>query len=408
MFCTFDCCFIKNQITMRKINYHISGFLCLAFAAFATASFAQQPEAPKQDLKVTIIKKTIDGNGIETIEKIEQNPELSPLQIESDELIIENKAAMGVIITESEQGVRISSVQGAAKEAGLKEGDIILSFAGTNIKSVEQLQKAVTLHKIGDKVKVAYLRDGKNLLAELTLNAAQREIILVEKRMDNSPRLHKEHKLDPCQKLERLRAEPFIGVYINTESGSAKITDIIENTAAAKSKLKNGDVISKINEEQIGNYDELVSVLKNYKPGQSVKINFDRDGKTEKTRVRLGSLADRDPLYSKKLEECCNAKSKNSNDEKADSPIINNAEIIVELFPNPASEQINVSFNANKDIPVSISINTIEGKEIIQMELKSDQGQFTEQINIDKLPKGIYLMTIKQGKTVLSRQFSKI
>ena len=42
------------------------------------------------------------------------------------------------------------------------------------------------------------------------------------------------------------------------------------------------------------------------------------------------------------------------------------------------------------------------------MELKSDQGQYTEQINIDKLPKGIYLMTIKQGKTVLSRQFSKI
>jgi predicted metalloprotease with PDZ domain len=392
---------------MHKFYLNKSTILSLAFAAFATASSAQQPEAPKQDLKVTIIKKTFDGNGVETVEKIEQDPNLTPLTLKEDELMIEHRPAMGVIISESEQGVKIDAVQGAAKEAGLLEGDIILSFSGIAIKDLEQLQTTVKLHKIGDKVKVEYLRDGKKLLTELTLKAAEREIYLVEKRVDHSPRLHKKHQHDPCQKLEILRSTPFLGVYINTESGIAKISDLIENTAAAKSKLKTGDVIKMINDDQIGDYDKLVMVLKQYKPGQIVKIGFDRDGKIEKTRIRLGSLADRDPVYTQKLEECCTTEPKQLKNE-AESPTANKAEIIMELFPNPASQIINVNFNAVSNDPINISINNIEGKEMMRLEINANLEQFSEQINIEKLPKGIYLLTIKQGKTVLSRQFSKI
>jgi hypothetical protein len=45
---------------------------------------------------------------------------------------------------------------------------------------------------------------------------------------------------------------------------------------------------------------------------------------------------------------------------------------------------------------------------MMRLEINANLEQFSEQINIEKLPKGIYLLTIKQGKTVLSRQFSKI
>jgi hypothetical protein len=80
----------------------------------------------------------------------------------------------------------------------------------------------------------------------------------------------------------------------------------------------------------------------------------------------------------------------------------------MELFPNPASQIINVNFNAVSYDPINISINNIEGKEMMRLEINANLEQFSEQINIEKLPKGIYLLTIKQGKTVLSRQFSKI
>ena len=57
---------------MHKFHLDKSVLLCLAFAALANAAIAQQPESKNQDPKVTIIKKTFDGNGVETVEKIEQ------------------------------------------------------------------------------------------------------------------------------------------------------------------------------------------------------------------------------------------------------------------------------------------------------------------------------------------------
>jgi hypothetical protein len=406
LFYNFD--FYRSKVKiMNKFNLCKSAIFSLAFTAFTNAAFAQEPESKNQDIKVTIIKKTIDGKGIETVEKIEQHTGQTPQNFEANELIIENKAAMGVIISESEQGVKIDAVQGAAKEAGLLEGDIIVSFAGIAIIDVAHLQTTVKLHKIGDKVKVDYLRDGKNLNAELILRAAEREMFHVEKRVDHSPRLHKKLKHDPCQKLDILLSTSFLGVYINTEKANAEITDLIENTAAAKSKLKTGDVISMINNDQIGNYDELVNVLKKYKPGQIVKIGFERNGKSEIARIRLGSLADRDPVYTQKLQECCASEPKHSKNE-AESPTANKAKIIVELFPNPASQIINVNYNAVSNDPINMSINTIEGKEMMRFEINANQDQFSEQINIEKLPKGIYILTIKQGNTLTSRQFSKI
>jgi len=390
---------------MHKFYLNKSSLLCLALAAFMNVAFAQESETRNQDLKVTINKKTIVGNNAEIVEKNELRSE--PLHEEAEKHIIEDKAAMGVVISESEQGVSIDAVQGAAKDAGLLEGDIILSFDGIAIKSVEQLQITVKSHKIGDKVKVEYLRGGKNMTTELSLKAAERSMQLVEKRVDHSPRLHKKHKHDPCQKLANLNATTFLGVYINTESGIAKITDIIENTAAAKSKLKSGDIITNINNNQIANYEQLVSVLKQYKPGQIVKIYFERKGKREKASIRLGSLADRDPDYTQKLEDCCAAEAKNSKEEPL-SPGPDKAEIIVELFPNPASQIINVNFNMLSDDPLTISINNIEGKELIRLDINAINGQYSEQINVEELPKGIYLLTIKQGNNLVSRQFSKI
>ena len=384
---------------MKNINIISSFCLGMALTCLNSLSFAQIQANPNQDLKVTIIEKTIDAKGSETEEKnviVKQY---------LDGTAFTDKPALGVTIEQVAAGVKINSVNGAAKEAGLQEGDIVLSFNGTKINTVEDLQKIVQQQKIGDKITVGYLRNDKKYDATAILKAAEKDIYHVEKRMDYSKRLHREKSCDPCKKLEQLRAEPFIGVYINTDSDNAKITDVIENTAA-ENKLKADDIILAINDEKIGDYDNLKSVLKKYRPGQQVKISFERNGKIDKTKVRLSSLADRDPIYTKKLEECCNSKTETKSNSTSDNK--GKTDILIELFPNPASELINVNFNAVPELPITISINSLDGKEIIRLELQSNQEQFSEQINIEKLPKGFYLLTIKQDKTILSRQFSKI
>lgn len=72
-------------------------------------------------------------------------------------------------------GVYIQDVtnDGAADEAGLKEGDIITQVDGKKIEKFGELQEVMAKHHPGDKVKVTYIRDKRERTATLTLRNAQ-------------------------------------------------------------------------------------------------------------------------------------------------------------------------------------------------------------------------------------------
>ena len=74
------------------------------------------------------------------------------------------------------------------------------------------------------------------------------------------------------------------GAYIYAESGNA----IVSNGPASQSGLKQGDIITKINDETIGTTAGLGSTIGQYRPGDVVTVTFLRDGKEQTTRVTLG------------------------------------------------------------------------------------------------------------------------
>jgi len=61
---------------------------------------------------------------------------------------------------------------GPAEKAGLKAGDIILKIDGKNIDQTNSLSALVNKHKVGDKVTLTTLRDGKEQTLDVTLGAA--------------------------------------------------------------------------------------------------------------------------------------------------------------------------------------------------------------------------------------------
>jgi len=67
-------------------------------------------------------------------------------------------------------GVYIAEVVdgGAAAEAGLKEGDVIVSIDGKQVKKMSELQEATTKYSPGDKATVGYMRDKKLKSATVT------------------------------------------------------------------------------------------------------------------------------------------------------------------------------------------------------------------------------------------------
>jgi serine protease Do len=59
-----------------------------------------------------------------------------------------------------------------AAKAGLKDGDIITKVAGDKITATNSLQALVGKHKVGEKVKLTIVRDGKDLTIDVTLEEA--------------------------------------------------------------------------------------------------------------------------------------------------------------------------------------------------------------------------------------------
>jgi S1-C subfamily serine protease len=62
----------------------------------------------------------------------------------------------------SSAGVRISGVRpgSPAEKAGLKGGDVIVRFAGVNVRTLEDLTFALRGRRAGDQVQVVVRRDG--------------------------------------------------------------------------------------------------------------------------------------------------------------------------------------------------------------------------------------------------------
>ena len=69
------------------------------------------------------------------------------------------------------EGVYVSGIpeNGAAKQAGIKEGDVIISVNGDKVKNTTELQEKVSQFRPGDNVNVVVLRNGNERQFTLTL-----------------------------------------------------------------------------------------------------------------------------------------------------------------------------------------------------------------------------------------------
>lgn len=80
----------------------------------------------------------------------------------------------------------------------------------------------------------------------------------------------------------------FLGVLSAKTDKGAIINNVLDNTSAKKAGLKKGDIITKVNDEEINSPQDLKNAIENFKPGDEVTIQYLRDNKKNSVKVELG------------------------------------------------------------------------------------------------------------------------
>jgi serine protease Do len=166
------------------------------------------------------------------------------------------------------RGALVAQVQpdSPASKAGLKSGDVILSFNGQAIDSTAQLPAKVAATPIGKHVDVLVLRDGK----EKTL------AVTIEKLKDESASSSTPD--EPSETSLGLAVQPLDAAQLK-ELGvnHGLLVRNVSEGAAGRAGVRPGDVLMELGGVKLESLDDLKQAVKKLKPGQPEALRLIRD-----------------------------------------------------------------------------------------------------------------------------------
>jgi serine protease Do len=178
---------------------------------------------------------------------------------------------------ESQEGVKVEEVfeNAPAGKAGLKVGDIITKFDGTDVATWHHLQRLRAKKKPGDKVKIAYRRGDQT--AECELELARPSISRQRSASDDDG----EKGLREPRVDEKTGPQPYFGAGLeDTDGKGAKLYSVNENSPAAKAGLVPNDIILRLNDKDIDGPTAVTDIIRGLKPGDKLSVKVKR-GETE-------------------------------------------------------------------------------------------------------------------------------
>lgn len=79
----------------------------------------------------------------------------------------------------------------------------------------------------------------------------------------------------------------MLGVTTDGDEKGARVTDVTDESAAEKIGLREDDIITKIDDKEIKNPDDLSAAISKHKPGDKVTVQWLRDKKEQKATAEL-------------------------------------------------------------------------------------------------------------------------
>jgi Do/DeqQ family serine protease len=161
------------------------------------------------------------------------------------------KQARGALINDVLKG-------GPAEKAGIRQGDVIVAFNGTEVKDPSHLQRLVAEHGIGKSAKVTVFRDGKTIELGMTLSSA-----------DAAPKQQRESGGGG----EQPGQTDLLGLVVDdAEQGGVVVVEVRRGSAAADAGIRRGDVIVSVNRKKVLNSGEYKRIIQQAGRGGSLTI----------------------------------------------------------------------------------------------------------------------------------------
>jgi S1-C subfamily serine protease len=160
------------------------------------------------------------------------------------------------------QGALISDIMAGspAEKAGLKQGDIIIRFAGKEIRDARQLQLVVADTPVGQKAEVEIFRDGRAQKLSVTLGNS------------DSASAVKPRSAEPQTGWFGLTVEELPANMRMSGLKGVMVTAVDPEGIAAESGIQRGDIIISVNQKKVPGLADYARAMKEAERKGSVAL----------------------------------------------------------------------------------------------------------------------------------------
>lgn len=185
----------------------------------------------------------------------------------------------------------------------------ILSFAGIACIAPDRTASAQEKGKLGEYDEIVIKRKDGEKDTKVTIEIKDNEVWIDGKKMDeykNGNVIIQHREIRPQDgnmphaglqffggEGEIIPNKALLGVITEKmEAAGATIKEVSKDSPADKAGLREGDVITRINEKQISEPQDLYESIGELKPGDKVTVTYLRDGKSAKATATLDERKD--------------------------------------------------------------------------------------------------------------------
>ena len=159
---------------------------------------------------------------------------------------------------------------GPAEKAGIKRGDVIVSFDGKEIKEMNELPYVVASTPVNKIVTVEAIRKGKKKSFKVKLGKLEEE---------KEPEAVVEEKSEIGMTVEEITPELARHFGLSQESGVV-VVQVDGNSPAEEACIRQSDIIVEIDQVSVKNLDDYKKKIRQYNKGDTLLLLLKRGGST--------------------------------------------------------------------------------------------------------------------------------